>query len=156
MITKAGGVLFTGCPSLLRGVPGGSDGKESACNVEDWGSIPGLGRSSGEGNSYPIQYSGLENSMDCSPPGSSVHQDSPGKNTGVGCHTLLQGMFPTQGSNPGLWHCRRILYQLSYREAIRINGGTEFHTRTCLLYTHTHTHTHTHTCFQGLKQLLIR
>ena len=38
--------------------------------------------------------------------------DSPGKNTGVGCHALLQGIFPTQGSNPGLPHCKRILYQL--------------------------------------------
>ena len=37
--------------------------------------------------------------MDYSPPGSSVHGDSPGKNIGVGCHTLLQGIFPTQGSN---------------------------------------------------------
>ena len=46
------------------GFPGGSDGKESACNVEDLGSIPGLGRSSGAGNSYPLQYSCLENSMD--------------------------------------------------------------------------------------------
>ena len=40
--------------------------------------------------------------MDCSLPGSSVHGDSPGKNTGVGCHALLQGIFPTQESNPGL------------------------------------------------------
>ena len=38
---------------------------------------------------------------DCSPPDSSVHGDSPGKNTGVGCHALLQGIFPTQGWNPG-------------------------------------------------------
>ena len=38
--------------------------------------------------------------MDCSPPGSSVHEDSPGKNTGVSCHALLQRIFPTQGSNP--------------------------------------------------------
>ena len=37
--------------------------------------------------------------MNCSPPGSSAHDDSPGKNTGVGCHALLQGIFPTQGSN---------------------------------------------------------
>ena len=44
--------------------------------------------------------------MDCSPPGSSVHGDSPGKNAGVGCHVLLQGIFPIQGSNPGLLHCR--------------------------------------------------
>ena len=41
--------------------------------------------------------------MGCSLPGSSVHGDSPGKNIGVGCHALLQGIFPTQGSNPGLW-----------------------------------------------------
>ena len=43
------------------GFPGGSDGKESACNVGDLGSIPGLGRFPGEGNGYPIQYSCLEN-----------------------------------------------------------------------------------------------
>ena len=42
----------------------------------------------------------LCNSMDCSPPGSSVHGNSPGKNTGVGCHALLQGIFPTQGIKP--------------------------------------------------------
>ena len=42
-----------------------SAGKESACNAGDLGSIPGLGRSPGEGNSYLLQYSGLENSMDC-------------------------------------------------------------------------------------------
>ena len=40
--------------------------------------------------------------MDCSPPGIFVHGDSPGRNTGVGCHALLQGIFPTQGLNPGL------------------------------------------------------
>ena len=45
------------------GFPGGSDCKESACNVGDLGSIPGLERSPGEGKSYPLQYSGLENSM---------------------------------------------------------------------------------------------
>ena len=43
------------------------------------------------------------------------HWDSPVKNTGVGCHFLLQGIFPTQGSNPGLLHCRQILYPLSYK-----------------------------------------
>ena len=46
------------------GFPGGSDSKESACNAGDLGSIPGLGQSFGEGNGYPLQYSGLENSMD--------------------------------------------------------------------------------------------
>ena len=47
------------------GFPGGSDGKESVCNAGDLGSIPGLGRSLQEGKGYPLQYSGLENSMDC-------------------------------------------------------------------------------------------
>ena len=46
------------------GIPGGSAGKESACNVGNLGTVPGLGRSSGEGNGYPLQYSGLVNSMD--------------------------------------------------------------------------------------------
>ena len=46
--------------------------------------------------------------------------DSPGKNTGVGCHALLQGIFPTQGSNPGLPYCRRVLYQLSHQGSPRI------------------------------------
>ena len=40
--------------------------------------------------------------------------DSPGKNTGVGSHSLLQGIFPTQGLNPHLLHCRQILYRLSH------------------------------------------
>ena len=46
---------------LSVGVPGGSEGKESACNVGDLGSIPGLGRSPGEGNGNPLQYCCLEN-----------------------------------------------------------------------------------------------
>ena len=47
------------------GFPDSSAGKESAYNVGDLGSIPGLGRSPGEGKGYPLQYSGLKNSMDC-------------------------------------------------------------------------------------------
>ena len=46
--------------------------------------------------------------------------DSPGQNIGVGSHSLLQGIFPTQGPNLGLLHCRQILYQLSYQENSRI------------------------------------
>ena len=46
--------------------------------------------------------------------------DFPGKNTGVSCHALLHGIFPTQGSNPGLPHCRQILYHLSHRGSPRI------------------------------------
>ena len=52
--------------------------------------------------------------MDCSP------RDSPGQDTRMGCHTLLQGIFPTQGSNPGLLHCRWILYQLNHKGSPRI------------------------------------
>ena len=65
--------------------------------------------------------------MDCSPPGSSVHGDSPGKNTLVGCHTLLQGIFPTQGSNPGLQHCRVILYWLSHQRSPYCDYATIIH-----------------------------
>ena len=46
--------------------------------------------------------------------------NSPGKNTGVGSRSLLQGIFPTQGLNPGLLHCRGILYQLSHKGSPRI------------------------------------
>ena len=56
------------------------------------------------------------------PPGSSGWPwDSPGKNTGVGCHSLLQGLLPSLGSIPGLLHCRRILYRL-------IHQGSPAHT----------------------------
>ena len=51
--------------TVFLGFHSGSAGKESACNARDLGSIPGLGRSPGEGKGYPLQYSGLENSMDC-------------------------------------------------------------------------------------------
>ena len=63
--------------------------------------------------------------MNCSSPGSSVHGNSLGKNTRVGCHAPPQGIFSNQASNPGLPHCRWILYHLSHQG------------------THTHTHTHT-------------
>ena len=49
----------------MAGFPCGLAGKESACNVGDLGSVPGLGRSSGEGRGDPLQYPGLESSMDC-------------------------------------------------------------------------------------------
>ena len=86
-------------------------------------------------NEVAQSYPTLTDPMDCSLPGSSIHRifqarvlewgatafpsglyspwNSPGQNTGVGSLSLLQGIFPTQGSNPGLLHCRRILYQLS-------------------------------------------
>ena len=137
--------------SSEQGFPGGSAGKESACNAGDMGSIPELGRSPGEGKGYPLQYSwaSLVAQLVKKPPAmretwvqsqdwdleqllTSVvsdsvrpHRrqptrlphpwDSPGQNTGVGSLSLLQGIFPTQGSNPGLPHCRQILYQLSHK-----------------------------------------
>ena len=68
MLNKLNGLLkdhyFTSWCLYTRGFPGGSDSEESACNAEDLGSIPGLGRSPGEGNGNPLQYSCLENSMD--------------------------------------------------------------------------------------------
>jgi len=55
----------TRSPKKILGFPGSSAGKESTYNAGDPGSIPGSGRSAGEGIGYPLQYSGLENSMDC-------------------------------------------------------------------------------------------
>ena len=60
----------------------------------------------------------LCNPMDCSLPGSSLHGILQEKLLELGSHSLIQGIFPTQGSNPGLLHCRQILYYLSYREAL--------------------------------------
>ena len=127
---------------VFLGFPCGSVGKESACNVGDLSSISGFGRSTGEGKGYPLQYSGLENSMDCIVHGvakswtwlSYFHFHSlwpyetqlarllcpwydSVKKTGVCCYVLLQGIFPTQGSNPCLLvSCigRQFLYHLSH------------------------------------------
>ena len=113
----------------------------NAGDIREMGSIPQLGRSPEERNGNPLQYSCLEyrmesrawwaidhvpclvallcpilcNPKDCSLPGSSVIGDYPGENTRVGCHALLQGIFPTQGLNLGLLHCRQSLYCLSYQ-----------------------------------------
>ena len=59
MILDLGGFI------TLKGFPDSSVGKESACNAGDLHSVPGSGRSAGEGKGYPLQYSGLENSRDC-------------------------------------------------------------------------------------------
>ena len=58
-------LVFSTVPHLYLGYPESSVGKESACNAGDLGSILGLGRSPGEGKGYPLQYSHLENCMDC-------------------------------------------------------------------------------------------
>ena len=64
-VSKVMSLFLNMLSRLVMGFPGGSAGKESACNVGDLGLTPGLGRSPGEGKGYPLQYSGLENSMDC-------------------------------------------------------------------------------------------
>ena len=66
--------------------------------------------------SWPILY----DPMDCSLPGSSVRGDSPSKNTGVGCHALLQGIYLTHDLNRSLSHCRWILYCLNHQGSPRI------------------------------------
>ena len=94
-------------------------------------SPPSMPRDSPQLSSVAQSCPTLCNPMDYNPPGSSVHEDSPGKNTGVSCHALCQEIFPTQGLNPNLLHCRWILYHLShqgtwYAEGViiylRING----------------------------------
>ena len=119
---------------------------DNAGNFRDADSIPGWGRPSGGGHSNSLQYSCQENpcgqrslgnyspcamfsvsvvSHSLQPHGPHGLQstrllcpwDSAGKNTGVGCHALHQGIFPSQGSSPGLLHWRCILYGLSHQES---------------------------------------
>ena len=78
-------------------------------------SPPSMPRDSPQLSSVAQSCPTLCNPMDYNPPGSSVHEDSPGKNTGVSCHALCQEIFPTQGLNPNLLHCRWILYHLSHQ-----------------------------------------
>ena len=68
----------------------------------------------------------LRNPTECSGRHLESPWDSPGKNTGVGSHFLLQGIFPTQGSNPDLPYCRQILYCLSHQGSHRISYSKTF------------------------------
>ena len=87
--------------------------------------------------------------MDCSQPARLLCPwDSPGKNIGVGCPFLLQGIFLTQGSNLGPLHCRQILYQLSYKGSPSIDEKMRKMLYVYVyiyIYIHIHTHTHIHT-----------
>ena len=78
----------------------------------------------------------LCNPMYCSLPGCSVHGHSPGKNAGVGCHALLQGIFPTQGSNPALPHCRQIFFTICATREARILMFLSFRTALALIQLH--------------------
>ena len=82
----------------LSGFPGGSDDKESACNSGDPGSIRGLGRSPGEGNGSPIQYSYLDNPMDRGTWRATVHAAAAAAKSLQSCPTLCN---PIDGSPPG-------------------------------------------------------
>ena len=90
-------------PLLSPGFPGGSDGKEPACNAGEPGSIPGSGRSLGEGNGYPLQYSCVKNSMDREARWATVHAVAVSDTT-----EQLTLSFPK--FNTTLWHCLMILY----------------------------------------------
>ena len=78
------GPILTNTTQVTLGFPGGSDSKDSACNVGDPGLIPGLGRPPGEGNGYPLQYSCLENSMDREAWWATVHRGSKESDTTKG------------------------------------------------------------------------
>ena len=69
-----------------------------------------------------VKWESLSRVQILPPPGLYSPWDSPGQNTGVGSHSLLQGIFPARGSNPDFPHCRRILYQLSHRGSLRVAG----------------------------------
>ena len=75
--------------------------------------------------SESVSHSGVSNTFETpwSPPGSSVHGDPLDKNTGMVCHSYLQGIFPTQGSNPGLPHCGQILYRSSQQRSHSMSRG---------------------------------
>ena len=92
-----------------------SVGKESACNAGDVGSTPGLERSLEKRKGYPLQYSGLETSMHSS----WGHKESDTTEQ-LSLPPPPGGIFPTQGLNLGLSHCRQILYSLSHQGSPRI------------------------------------
>ena len=119
---KAGGQLQSDVRNdRSQGLPWRSSGWDFMLPLQGGlGSIPGLRTRISHTTCGLVSQSCLTlcNRTDCCPPGSSVHGISPGKNTGVGCHSLLQRIFPTQGSNPGLPHCRQILYCLSHQGSL--------------------------------------
>ena len=103
--------------------------------------------------------------LDYSPPGSSIHGDSPGKNTGGGCHALLQGISPTQELNQGLQHCRQTLYQLSYQGSSKLTNSITlsipflfhiiFTTNVSNLPPLTSGLLHSAFCYQPVKELIV-
>ena len=97
------------------GLPRRLSGKAFTCSAGNASSTPGLGRSPGGGHGSPLQYSCLENPLGQRSLADYSPWNSPGQNTGAGSLSLLQGIFPTQGSNTGLPYCKQILNQLSHK-----------------------------------------
>ena len=131
-------LYLTLCDPMNYGPPGSSVHGILQARILEWVAMPSSRGSSWHGNWTCVSHVSctrrqvlyhytllscccvrLCNLMDCSPPGSSVYGDSPGKDTGLGCHALLQGIFPTQGLNPALPHFTRILYRLSHQGSPR-------------------------------------
>ena len=103
-----GKVKVKSCPTpsdpFYCSPPGSSIDGIFQARVLEWGAI-----------AFSESHSVVSNSLQ--PRGLNSPWNSPGQNTGVGSLSLLRGIFPTQGSNPGLPHCRRILYQLSHKRS---------------------------------------
>ena len=109
-----------------KNFPGGSDGKESACNARDLGSIPGFGRSPGEGKGYPLQYSCLENPMDRGAWRATVQRSQKVRQDWVSKHTplyylgyllFLFVLFYTLGLYLCAGHC---FWEIIYRKFLRL------------------------------------
>ena len=111
-------MVHLGSPALYQGILCGSAGKESARNAGDLDSIPGLGRSPGEGKGYPFQYSGLENSMDCIVHGVTKSQTPPSNFhfhfTLVVKGTLKSLLQHHNSKASALWHSAFFMVQLSH------------------------------------------
>ena len=118
--------------SVPDGWGGGWAGLRSAVFIH-------LKRASGLLSHHVLCCSVMSDSLlprDCNPPGSSVHGDSPGKTTGVDCHALPQWIFPIQGSNLGLPHCRQILYHLNHQEVPECPCFFKFPSKSVVLSIH--------------------
>ena len=112
--------------------PGSSAGKVSTCNAGDTGSIPGLGISPGGGNSYPLQYSGLENSMDC------INKSA--------CGAGDPGLIPGSGRSPGVGNGNLLQYYCLENSMDRgpLVGYSSLGCKELDMTEDTHTYTHTH------------
>ena len=110
---------------VVLGFPCGSAGKESACNVEDLGSVPGLGRSPGERKGYPLQYSSLENSMDCTVHGVTKSQNGL-SDFHLYTHTHIHNLYNFIGKVHALRTLQKAWRHAIFRERWRISPNDQF------------------------------